>query len=110
MGDTEALTEVAREALYRTITERVKSEQGDVPLFTLDRGIEESLAQNIVQTEKGQELSLDPKLTQTVLASLNERIEEATNMGEKLIVLCSPVVREKRVEKKAKRNKKKNGK
>ena len=91
--DTEALTEVAREALYRTITERVKSEQGDVPLFTLDRGIEESLAQNIVQTEKGQELSLDPKLTQTILASLNERIEEATNMGEKMIVLCSPVVR-----------------
>lgn len=91
--DTESLTEVAREALYRTITERVKSEQGDVPLFTLDRGIEESLAQNIIQTERGQELSLDPKLTQTILASLNERIEEATNMGEKMIVLCSPVVR-----------------
>lgn len=91
--DTDSLTEMAREALYRTITEKVKSDQGDVPLFTLDRGIEESLAQNIIQTEKGQELSLDPKLTQTILASLNERIEEATNMGEKMIVLCSPVVR-----------------
>ena len=91
--DAEMLTEMAREGLYRTITEKVKSDQGDIPLFTLDRGIEESLAQNIIQTEKGQELSLDPKLTQTILASLNERIEEATNMGEKMIVLCSPVVR-----------------
>lgn len=91
--DTDTLTEMARESLYRTITEKVKSDQGDIPLFTLDRGIEESLAQNIIQTEKGQELSLDPKLTQTILASLNERIEEATNMGEKMIVLCSPVVR-----------------
>ncbi len=91
--DTDSLTEVARESLYRTITERIKSEQGDVPLFTLDRGIEESLAQNIIQTEKGQELSLDPRITQNILASLNERIEEATNMGEKMIVLCSPVVR-----------------
>ncbi len=91
--DADMLTEMAREALYRTITEKVKSDQGDIPLFTLDRGIEESLAQNLIQTEKGQELSLDPKLTQTILASLNERIEEATNMGEKMIVLCSPVVR-----------------
>ena len=91
--DADMLTEMAREGLYRTITEKVKSDQGDIPLFTLDRGIEEALAQNIIQTEKGQELSLDPKLTQTILASLNERIEEATNMGEKMIVLCSPVVR-----------------
>jgi len=91
--DADTLTELARESLYRTITEKVKSDQGDIPLFTLDRGIEESLAQNIIQTEKGQELSLDPKLTQTILASLNERIEEATNIGEKMIVLCSPVVR-----------------
>ncbi len=91
--DADTLTELARESLYRTITEKVKSDQGDIPLFTLDRGIEESLAQNIIQTEKGQELSLDPKITQTILASLNERIEEATEMGEKMIVLCSPVVR-----------------
>lgn len=91
--DADSLTEMAREALYRTITERVKSETGDVPLFTLDRGIEESIAQNLIQTEQGQQLSLDPKLTQTILASLNERIEEATNMGEKMVVLCSPVVR-----------------
>lgn len=91
--DADSLTEMARESLYRTITERVKSESGDVPLFTLDRGIEESIAQNLIQTEQGQQLSLDPKLTQTILASLNERIEEATNMGEKMVILCSPVVR-----------------
>ena len=91
--DADSLTEMARESLYRTITERVKSDSGDVPLFTLDRGIEESIAQNLIQTEQGQQLSLDPKLTQTILASLNERIEEATNMGEKMVILCSPVVR-----------------
>ena len=91
--DPDALTESVREALYRTITEKVKSDSGDIPLFTLDRGIEESLAQNLIQTEHGQQLSLDPRLTQTILASLNERIEEATEMGEKMVVLCSPVIR-----------------
>jgi len=91
--DAESLTEFARQALYRTITEKIKSDQGDIPLFTLDRNIEESIAQNIIQTEQGQQLSLDPKVTQIILASLNEKIEEATNMGEKMVVLCSPVIR-----------------
>lgn len=91
--DAESLTEYARQSLYRTITESIKSDQGDIPLFTLDRNIEESIAGNLVQTEQGQQLSLDPKITQTILASLNEKIEEATSMGEKMVVLCSPVIR-----------------
>lgn len=92
--DTDMLTEYVRQSLYRTITEYVRSQKGDVPLFTLDRRIEESIAQNLIQTEQGQQLSLDPKVTQTILASLNEKIEEATSMGEKMIVLCSPVIRQ----------------
>lgn len=91
--DPEALTEYARQALYRTITERIKSGQGDVPLFTLDRGLEEAVARSIIQTDHGSQLNLDPKVTQTILASLNEKIEEATSQGEKMVVLCSPVIR-----------------
>ena len=91
--DADALTEFVRQSLYRTITETIRSEQGDIPIFTLDRGIEESIASNLIQTEQGQQLSLDPKITQSILASLNEKIEEATSMGEKMVVLCSPVIR-----------------
>ncbi len=91
--DTDSLTEFSRQSLYRTITESIRGDQGDVPLFTLDRNIEENIANNIIQTEQGQQLSLDPKITQHILASLNEKIEEATNMGEKMVVLCSPVIR-----------------
>lgn len=91
--DPDALTEYVRQSLYRTITENIKSDQGDVPIFTLDREIEENLANNLIQTDHGQELSLDPRITQNILASLNEKIEEATNIGEKMVVLCSPVIR-----------------
>lgn len=91
--DPNSLTEYVRQSLFRTITENVKSDQGDIPLFTLDRAVEESLANNIVQTEAGQQLSLDPRVTQHLLASLNEKIEEATNIGEKMVILCSPVIR-----------------
>lgn len=51
--DTEALTEHSRQSLFRTITEKIKSDSGDIPLFTLDRNIEESIAQNIIQTDQG---------------------------------------------------------
>jgi len=92
--DPLALTEHARAALYRTITESIKSIKGDIPLFTLDRHIEESIAGGIIPAEKGaQELSIDPKITQSILASLNEKIEEATGLGEKMVVLCSPIIR-----------------
>jgi flagellar biosynthesis protein FlhA len=91
--DPEALTEYVRQSLYRTITERIKGSQGDVPLFTLDRGLEEAVARSIISTDHGSQLNLDPKVTQTILASLNEKIEEATSQGEKMVVLCSPVIR-----------------
>lgn len=91
--DPETLTEYVRQALYRTITEKIKSTQGDVPLFTLDRALEETVARSIIHTDHGTQLNLDPKVTQTILASLNEKIEEATAQGEKMVVLCSPVIR-----------------
>jgi flagellar biosynthesis protein FlhA len=91
--DADALTEYVRQALYRQITERIKGAQGDIPLFTLDRTVEESIARSIVRSDGHEQLSLDPKVTQTILAGLNEKIEEATNAGEKMVVLCSPVIR-----------------
>lgn len=91
--DTDLLTENVRQSLYRTITDSIKSGNGDLPIFTLDRKIEEQVAGNLIQTENGQQVSLDPRITQSILASLNEKIEEATNMGEKMVVLCSPVIR-----------------
>ena len=91
--DPDALTEYVRQALYRTITEKIKGSQGDVPLFTLDRGLEETVARSIIHSDQGVQLNLDPKVTQTILASINEKIEEATSQGEKMVILCSPVIR-----------------
>jgi len=91
--DPEALTEYVRQSLYRTITEKIRDSQGDVPLFTLDKSLEETVARSILQTDQGTQLNIDPKVTQTILASLHDKIEEATSQGEKMVVLCSPVIR-----------------
>ena len=91
--DPDMLTEMARQSLYRTITESIKSAQGDIPLFTLDANLDQLLYEGIVQTDQGKQLSLDTKTTQNILASINEKIEEATGMGEKMVVLCNPTIR-----------------
>lgn len=91
--DSDLLTEQVRQSLYRSISEKIKSNQGDIPLFTLDRSVEESIARAIVPGADASQLALDPKITQTILASLNEKIEEATSAGEKMVVLCSPIIR-----------------
>jgi flagellar biosynthesis protein FlhA len=91
--DPEQLTEFSRQALYRTITEKIKSANGDIPLFTLDRKLEESLVSSIAKGDKFSELNLDAKTTQNILTSLNQKIQEATEAGEKMIILCSPVIR-----------------
>lgn len=91
--DADALTEYVRQGLYRQITERIKGAQGDIPLFTLDRAVEENIVRGIIRSDGHEQLSLDPKVTQTILASLNDKIEEATSAGEKMVVLCSPVIR-----------------
>lgn len=91
--DPEALTEYVRQSLYRTITEKIRDSQGDIPLFTLDKSLEETVARSILQTDQGTQLNMDPKVTQTILASLHDKIEEATSQGEKMVVLCSPVIR-----------------
>ena len=91
--DSVTLNEAVRQALFRTITNSVKSDSNDIPVFTLDRKVEELIAEGLIQTEEGIQLSLDPKITQGILGSINEKIEEATEKGERMIVLCSPVVR-----------------
>jgi flagellar biosynthesis protein FlhA len=91
--DSSLLTEFARQGLYRTISESIKNGDGDIPIYSLDRSLEEVIVKNMVETESGQQLSIDPQITQNILSVLNEKIEEATDLGEKMVVLCSPVVR-----------------
>jgi flagellar biosynthesis protein FlhA len=90
---TEELTEKVRSALKRTITERIKSEEGDIPLFTLERELEEKLLKSISGNDQAETLNLDAETTQSILTSLNEKIEQASNIGERMIVLCSPMIR-----------------
>jgi flagellar biosynthesis protein FlhA len=88
--DASTLTEYVRQSLYRTITESIKNGNKEIPLFTLERNVEEVILSNLIQTERGTQVSIRPEITQKLLANLNEKIEEATQRRDKIVVLCSP--------------------
>jgi flagellar biosynthesis protein FlhA len=91
--DPLVLTEHVRAALGRTITKKLVGPDGQIHLLTLDRAIEETVAGGIIQTDQGQQLSLDPEFVRNLVAQLNREAIELANQSSHTIVLCSPLIR-----------------
>src|SRR5581483_8767481 len=91
--DANALTELVRTALARTITRKLVGPDGQIILLTLDRRIEETIAGGILQTDQGQQLSLDPEFVRNFIGELNARATELASQSAQAIVLCSPLIR-----------------
>lgn len=91
--DPTLLTEQVRTSLARTITKKLVGPEGLLKLITLDRHIEETIASGIIQTELGQQLSLDPEFVRNFVARLNEQAIELAAQASQPVVLCSPMIR-----------------
>jgi len=91
--DPDVLTEHARAALARTITRKLAGSDGQIKLLTLDKNIEETIASGIIQTDQGQQLSVDPEFVRRFISELNGRAAELAGQESQAIVLCSPVIR-----------------
>ncbi|MGK5081705.1 flagellar biosynthesis protein FlhA [Bdellovibrionota bacterium FG-1] len=87
------LTEHVRQSLARTITKKLVSSDGQLNLITLDRQIEETIAGGIIQTDQGQQLSLDPEFVRSFVAQLNTQALELSAAASHAVVLCSPLIR-----------------
>jgi flagellar biosynthesis protein FlhA len=91
--DPQLLTEHVRTALARVITRKLVGMDGTLQLLTLDRGIEETIAGGILQTDQGQQLSLDPEFVRQFIQRLNEQAMELAQQSSQPVVLCSPLIR-----------------
>ena len=91
--DPALLTEHVRTALARTITRKLVGPGGELQLITLDRSIEETIAGGLIQTDQGQQLSLDPEFVRSFVASLNAQAVELASQSSQAVVLCSPLIR-----------------
>ncbi len=87
------LTEYVRAALSSSITKKLLNPSGELPLLTLDRSIEENIAQSIIQTDQGPQLSLDPGMIQPLVRELNAQAEKMVLENSQAILLVSPVIR-----------------
>lgn len=91
--DPTLLTEHVRTALARTITKKLVGSDGVIQLLTLDREIEETVASGIIQTDQGQQLSVDPEFVRDFVAQLNKRAMSLASQSSNTILLCSPLIR-----------------
>jgi flagellar biosynthesis protein FlhA len=91
--DALLLTEHVRSGLARTITKKLAGADGQIQLLTLDKSIEETIASGIIQTDQGQQLSLDPEFVRSFVAQMNQQAVELATQSSQAIVLCSPLIR-----------------
>ncbi len=91
--DIGLLTEYVRESLARTITKFYQSEEGDIPVITLDPMLEKEIADAVHQTEQGGFISMDPATVQDIMHSLSETLEAFTASNDQPVVLCSAQIR-----------------
>ena len=91
--DPELLTEMARQALGRTITRQYQAPDGTLPVITLDPRLDRSLSEQAAAIPQGGMLNLDPGLSHTLLAAMKQTVERVAARGHQPVLLCSPALR-----------------
>jgi flagellar biosynthesis protein FlhA len=91
--DPELLTEMARQALGRTITRQYQAPDGTLPVITLDPRLDRSLSEQAAAIPQGGLLNLEPGLSHKLLTALKQTVERAAARGHQPVLLCSPALR-----------------
>jgi flagellar biosynthesis protein FlhA len=93
--DLEVLTEYARNALARNISQQYKTAEGKIPCVTLDPSLEDLVNSHIERSERGNLLTLPVETQNRFVDAVRRQIESATPNagGQTPVILCSPAVR-----------------
>jgi flagellar biosynthesis protein FlhA len=91
--DIELLTESVRRALARGITKKYTNDDSQIPVISLDRRVEETISNSLLQTEQGVQLVLDPQYAQQILNAVTKTIETNPLIAGQPILLTSPSIR-----------------
>ncbi|HEY3417810.1 MAG TPA: FHIPEP family type III secretion protein, partial [Armatimonadota bacterium] len=91
--DIDQLTEYARQALARNISQQHSGEAGVIEVFTLDPQIEEMMIDHLRQTQFGMQVVLDPDVAQQLLKNVKAQAENAIGLGNQPVALCSSQIR-----------------
>jgi flagellar biosynthesis protein FlhA len=91
--DPDILTEVARQALGRTITKQYLAADGSLPIIGLDPRLDRTLADQANATPHGNQWVPDPMVAQKLLTALKAAAERMVGRGHQPVILCSPSLR-----------------
>lgn len=91
--DTDVLSEAARQALARSLTNQYKAEDGRLHVFTLSPALESRLKAALTPTERGMGFQIDPGLAQELLLKISQEMEKMAQQGYQPVLLCSREIR-----------------
>ncbi len=93
MQDTDRLSEIVRQSLYRTISGQLPVQEGRLRVIILDPAVEQAVLDSLEQTENGTFIALDPDVQASIIRSAQEISNDLLERGVEPVVLCSPTVR-----------------
>jgi flagellar biosynthesis protein FlhA len=91
--DPDNLTEAARQALSRTITRQFLTNDGTLPVISLDPRLDRKLTEQVNLSPPGGYWAFEPGMAQKLLGVLKQAAERVASQGMQPIVLCSPPIR-----------------
>jgi flagellar biosynthesis protein FlhA len=91
--DVDFLTESARAALARVITERHLSPDGKLYVITLEPNIEKLIADSVQRTAQGGYLALDPAPAQAIVRGIKKEFDRAISGGKEAVLLTNSQIR-----------------
>lgn len=87
------LTEHVREALSRNISRQYQTDDGTIPVMTLDQDIENAITEAIQDTGQGSYLGIDPVTGEAIINAIERSLETFSMFNYQPLILCSPIVR-----------------
>jgi flagellar biosynthesis protein FlhA len=91
--DPDVLNEYVRQSLSRFITSQFMTDDGSIPLMTLDARVEQALIDAVHHTDQGSYLAIEPELAQRIINGVEKAISRFNEVSARVVFLTSPLIR-----------------
>lgn len=91
--DPDVLTEFVRQGLGRFIVDQYKLDDDSLYLITLDREVEDLIAEAIQPSDQGSYLAIEPASAQQIISAIRNMSERFGMSGAQPVLLASPSIR-----------------
>lgn len=91
--DADVLTEFVRQGLGRFIVDQYKQDDDTLFLITLDRQVEDTIAESIQPSDQGSYLAIEPNTAQQIITAARSMADRFGMNGAQPVLLASPSIR-----------------